>query len=137
MFIREALMKKLFSIFLMFIVTSGLCWAEGYEVKGKAGSYAVVVTFDKSRPVLGTNRMKITITDAESRAVTDAQVRVESFMPSPGRKSSMMSYSTTAKPEGDKYEATIDLRMKGRWEVTISIKKDIRMNMMTFGFMTE
>ena len=127
-------MRKLILIFAIFLFTAELCWAAGYVVTGKTESYAVRIIFDKSRPVIGSNRMEIAVTDAASRPVTNARVGIEYFMPSlPGRPP-MMDYHAAAKSSGDKYEAVLGLAMKGEWKVAVSIMRPNETERMTFGF---
>ena len=114
-------MKSLFFIIAVLLVVPGICLAAGYRETGKAGSYSIQVTFDKERPVLGPNRVEVTVTDAASQPVPGAQMKIDYFMPSlPGRPP-MMSYSTAAKPVDGTYEATVDLTMKGLWKMIVSI----------------
>jgi hypothetical protein len=119
---------------MVFLMVVGPSWAKDYVVTGKAGGYTVKAIFDKTRPVLGANRLEIAVTDAASRPMTDAQVDIDYFMPSlPGRPP-MMDYNITAKPLGDRYEATLKLTMKGEWKVAVSVTRSNKTEKMTFGF---
>ena len=75
-------MKWAIQTIVVFLVGAGLCWAAGYETKGKAGPYGVVATFDQAKPVEGTNRLRIAVTDSAARPVKDAKVNIEYLMPS-------------------------------------------------------
>ena len=119
-------------IVAVFLITVGICYA-GYEAKGKAGDYAVTVTFDKSKPAEGMNEMEISVVDQASRPVTDAEVQVEYLMPSLGGKTPMMDHKTTARPMGNKYRAALDFTMAGEWNVVVSITKAKRTGKMEFG----
>jgi hypothetical protein len=44
-------------------------------------------------------------------------------MPSLPGKKPMMDNTTTAKPDGDAYKATLRLGMKGKWSAVVSIVK--------------
>jgi hypothetical protein len=127
-------MKWAVQIIAIFLVTAGLCWAGGYEATGKAGPYTVSATFDRPRPVEGTNRVEIAVTDGASRRVPDARVDIEYFMPSLPGKSPMMDYHTPAKPSGHGYGAILNLTMKGLWKVTVSIVGSGSTEKMTFAF---
>lgn len=127
-------MKSLCFFVTVLLVASGISLAAGYVQTGKAGDYSVRVTFDKSRPVLGPNRLEIRLTDSAGRPVAGAQVKVDYLMPSlPGRPP-MMEYSTTAKPVGTEYEATMDLTMKGLWKMVFSITAGQQTEKETFDF---
>ena len=78
--------------------------------------------------------MEIAITDAASRPVTDAQVHIEYFMPSFPEKPPMMDYDTSAQPSGNRYEAILNLAMRGEWKVAVSIIRPNETEKMTFGF---
>ena len=130
-------MKWAIQTIVVFLVAAGLCWAAGYETKGKAGPYGVVVTFDQTTPVEGTNRLEIAVTDSASRHVKDARVDIEYLMPSLPGKPPMMDYHTPANPSGDGYVATLNLTMKGQWKAIISIARQDRAEKMTFDFVVK
>ncbi len=115
-------MKSLIIVVAVLLLVTGIYKGAGYGETGKAGGYSIVVTWDKSRPALGPNRVEVVVTDAASQPVSGAQVKIDYLMPSlPGRPP-MMEYSTQATPvEGGKYEATLDLTMKGLWEMVVTV----------------
>jgi nitrogen fixation protein FixH len=106
---------------VILLLTPGICLSAGYGETGKAGDYSIVVTWDKSRPALGPNRVEIAVTDAASQPVTGAEVKIDYLMPSLPGKPAMMGYSTTATPVDGRYEATINLTMKGLWRMVVSV----------------
>ena len=114
-------MKALFFIFaILFVMSEGHAANDAMMIQ-KTGEYSIRMTFDKGRPVEGTNRVKIMIRDSASRPVTEAQVKIDYYMPSlPGRPP-MMSYSTAATRAGNGYEAAMNFTMKGEWKVAISV----------------
>ena len=122
---------------VVFLVAAGLCWAGGHETKGKAGPYGVVATFDQARPIEGTNRLRIAVTDSAARPVKDAKVNIEYLMPSLPGKPPMMDYHTPASPSGDGYGATLNLTMKGQWKATVSIARPDGTEKMTFDFVVK
>jgi hypothetical protein len=94
-----------------------------YQLSGETGGYKAVMKFSQTSPVEGENLVEITITDANSRPVKGAPIKVEYLTPSvPGRKP-MMYYATTAKPDGDVYRATLSIDMKGEWKAVLTIRK--------------
>lgn len=94
-----------------------------------------VMTFTENPPIEGENKAEIAITDRASRPVKGAKVKVEYLMPSLPGKSPMMYYETTAKPVGDVYEVTLDLSMKGEWQVVINIAKGKQKKRVTMPFL--
>jgi hypothetical protein len=116
-------MKQLVLFIVLFVATAAVYAAEGYQLSGEAGGYKVVMNFAESRPTEGTNAVEIVVTDASSRPVKAALVKVEYLMPSLPGKKPMMDYATTAKPEGDVYKATLNTNMKGEWRAVVTIVK--------------
>ena len=75
-------------ISLALLLSTGLAFAKGYEVKKKAGEYRVEATMDRNPPAVGKNNLEVTIKDTAGKNVTDAQVLVEYGMPAmPGMPS--------------------------------------------------
>jgi hypothetical protein len=116
------------------LIIPGICVAAGYVETAKTGGYSVRATFDKSRPVPGPNRVEIAVTDTALHPVREAQVRIDYSMPSLPGKPPMMAYSTAAKPIDGRYEATIDLTMKGLWKMEVSITAAQRTEKAVFSF---
>lgn len=115
-------MKSLIVFLSALVLSSGIAQAKEYEVQKKAGEYDVVVTLDKSTPIVGRNSMEIGIKDATGKPVTDAKVVVDYNMPAmPGMPA--MNYKANAEAKGDKYIATMDLSMPGSWNVSIKITR--------------
>ena len=105
------------------LLIAGIAYAKDYEVKKKAGDYAVDIKIDKNPPSVGKNNMEIEIKDAAGKYVTDAKVNVEYSMPAmPGMPA--MDYKTDAKLEKEyEYKATIDLSMSGSWNIIVKITR--------------
>ena len=127
-------MRSLFFMTAVLLIIPGICVAAGYVETAKTGGYSVRATFDKSRPVPGPNRVEIAVTDTASHPVREAQVRIDYSMPSLPGKPPMMAYSTAAKPIDGRYEATIDLTMKGLWKMEVSITTAQRTEKAVFSF---
>jgi hypothetical protein len=131
-------MKKTLLVFVLIgLLSSSFILAAQYEVKGKAGEYNVQVVLDKSPPARGRNNLEITVTDAASKPVTDAQVHVEYLMPSLPGRTPMMEYSTTGKPSGHNYLAQMDLSMAGKWTVVVKVTHGKETGAMEFTFVVE
>ena len=101
-------------------VAAGVCQAE-IQTQGEEENYRVVLVFDKGRPVIGTNQVRITVTDPASQRVTGARVKVDYFMPSLMGKPPMMGRSTKAVAVNGAYEANLKLSMKGEWRIVVSV----------------
>ena len=115
-------MKKLAVFTLVLLLVAGVTYAKDYEVKKRAGDYAVEIKIDKNPPVVGDNNMEIEIKDAAGKYVTDAKVKVEYSMPAmPGMPA--MNYKTDAELKGNEYKTRMNLSMSGAWNVAVKITR--------------
>ncbi|HTZ39366.1 MAG TPA: FixH family protein [Syntrophales bacterium] len=113
-------MKRLIAVALILLLTAGIAAAKPYEVSRKAGSYSVDIKMDKNPPIVGPNEIEIVVRDAAGKTVKDAAILVDYGMPAmPGMPA--MFYKADAPLKGDKYTATLNISMKGPWQVTIKI----------------
>lgn len=131
-------MRKMGFVLIAFALMSPfIAHAAGYEVRGKAGDYNVVVSIDRNPPGRGINNINIVIKDKTSKLITDAQIKVQYLMPSLPGKPPMMEYTTTANPIGDHYQAQMDLSMTGEWAVVLVITHARKTANMKFTFMVK
>ena len=125
-------MRRCMLVVLVGLLVAIPAYGRDYEQKGKAGSYAVTVTFDRNQPAKGENRIDVGIADAAAKPVTDATVVVQYLMPSlPGRPP-MMEYKTTATREGTGYKAVLDLSMAGEWVLIVNVTRGGKTGIMKF-----
>jgi hypothetical protein len=124
-------MTKLFLfVFTAFLIPC-MVFARGYDLKKMAGEYEAQVRIDRSPPVVGDNHIEIEVKDAQGKAVTDAKVLVNYYMP-PMPRMAPMNYTTDAKLKGEKYRAKMNFIMSGPW--IISIKMNVGGKMSTAKF---
>lgn len=72
----------------------------------------------RNPPVLGRNDVKVEIKDASGRPVSNAVVSINYFMPPmPGMPP--MNYTVPAPLKGSEYTATMDLIMRGPWNIIV------------------
>ena len=115
-------MKKFLLISLVIVLSTGLAFAKGYEVKKKAGEYSVEATMDRNPPAVGKNNLDVTIKDASGKNVADVNVLVEYGMPlMPGMPP--MNYKTDARLDGGVYKAVLNISMPGPWYVSLKINR--------------
>ncbi len=115
-------MKRLTVFTLLLLLIAGIAYAKDYEVKKRAGDYAVEIKIDKNPPVVGDNNMEIEIKDAAGKYVTDAKVKVEYSMPAmPGMPA--MNYKTDAELKGNEYKTRMNLSMSGAWNIAVKITR--------------
>jgi hypothetical protein len=113
-------MKKIIAVTLILLLAAGVAVAKSYEVNRKAGNYSVNIKMDKNPPSVGVNSMEIAVTDKGGKPVKDAKVVVEYGMPAmPGM--APMNYKADAKPDGEKYNASLNISMPGSWSVNVRI----------------
>jgi hypothetical protein len=94
--------------------------AKDLEVSKQVGEYQVVMRIDRNPPVKGDNGLEVTITDGSGKAVLDARVLVNYYMP-PMPRMPPMNYRKEAKPKKDKYGLKMDLIMEGPWIILMKI----------------
>ena len=115
-------MKKFLVIILVILLSTGLAFAKGYEVKKKAGEYNVEATMDRNPPAVGKNNLEVTIKDAYGKNVADANVLVEYGMSvMPGMPP--MNYRSDAQIDGSVYKAVLNISMPGPWYVNLKINR--------------
>jgi len=105
---------------LILFLTVALGDARGVEVKKRVGELEAGMRIDRSPPVLGDNNIEIELKDAAGKAVTDAKVLVNYYMP-PMPRMAPMNYTTDASLKGDKYRAKMNFIMSGPWIIAIKI----------------
>lgn len=115
-------MKRItISLFILFL-TFGLAYAKDFMVIKKVGNYIVHMKLDKNPPVIGQNKMEISLKDTAGADVTDAILTVEYGMPAmPGM--SATNYKTKTELKASKYITTIDFSMSGAWNINVKITR--------------
>jgi len=84
-------------------------------------SLQVKCTINRNPPIVADNELEIEITNAVTGdKITGAEILVNYYMP-PMPRMAPMNYKTRAKPEGDKYVATLHIIMAGPWVARIII----------------
>lgn len=86
-------MKRFAAAIIILLFAVGLVYAKDYVVMKKAGSYTVEVKLDKNPPIIGANKMEISIKDNKGSNVTDTTIVVEYTMPAmPGISQRLRTY---------------------------------------------
>jgi hypothetical protein len=115
-------MKKLLTSLIMLFLAVGLASAKDYMVMKQVGDYTINVKMDRNPPVIGDNKMGITIQDKTGAEVTDAIVSIEYTMPAmPGMPA--MNYKSAAELKDKQYAATLNFSMSGAWGVNLKITR--------------
>jgi hypothetical protein len=105
---------------MLLLITFGVANASNYEITKKAGDYSVQVKIDKNPPIVGKNKMEITIKDNNGKNVTDATVIVDYGMPAmPGMPA--MNYKASAETKTGSSLSVLDFSMSGPWTINIKI----------------
>ncbi|HEX2967160.1 MAG TPA: FixH family protein [Syntrophorhabdaceae bacterium] len=124
-------------VFLIMTVGTYVYSADRFRLTGRAGEYSLTITFDKSQPATGRNRMYIEVVDTSQKSVTNAAIQVHYYMPSLPGKQPMMENTTNAKRSGAGYEADLYLDMKGEWKVDIILEVSGRRREVLMAFQAE
>jgi hypothetical protein len=124
-------MKKIALLLIILLLAFSNVQARSLTLFTKTGIYGVEIAMDRNPPILGDNRIEISIKEVSGRPVTDALVQVNYYMP-PMPRMAPMNYLTKAKPKGDKYQADMKLIMNGPWIIAVKISANGRMTTARF-----
>ena len=114
-------MKTIVSLALFFLLWAGGAEAKNLEISRKAGEYQVEIVIDRNPPIaVGDNHIEIAIKDRAGKAVTDAQILINYYMP-PMPRMAPMNYKTEAQMKKGKYYATMKFIMAGPWYIAVII----------------
>lgn len=110
--------QKLLALLPLILIFAAHAHAKDFTVRRNMDGYAVEVAINRNPPILGNNDLRVEIRDSVGKHVTDALVTVNYFMPPmPGMPP--MNYTVKAPPRGSGYGITMDLIMKGPWNIVI------------------
>lgn len=99
-----------------------MSYGRGLEVQKKVDGYDVLIRLDKYPPVLGDNPLEVEIKESEGKAITDAKVLVNYYMP-PMPRMAPMNYKTDASLSKTKYKMTMNIIMSGPWVIRVLITR--------------
>jgi hypothetical protein len=115
------MIRFLLSILIFFpLVAVSPGHAGDLRMANRHGVYVVEIAINRNPPIVGDNRIEISITDPNGRRVTEAQLLVNYYMP-PMPRMAPMNYIIPAKLKGDTYQATMHLIMDGPWIIALKI----------------
>lgn len=118
--------------FLLILPFATSAHAKELVVKRNLQGYALDVTMKRNPPILGKNDLRVEIKDSHGKDVLEAPVAVNYFMP-PMPGMAPMNYTVKASPDRSGYSATMDLIMKGPWNIVIKADvagKQLRMTVL-------
>jgi len=104
--------------FLLMLLFAGSAQGKELVVKRNVQGYSIDVTLKRNPPILGKNDVRVEIKDSQGKEVVEAAVAVNYFMP-PMPGMAPMNYTIKAAQDGSGYGATMDLIMKGPWNIVI------------------
>ena len=126
-------MKKfVLFLFLVFGISVFSCTSkEGFKKELSEGDIKVIIVSDQP-PHVGINKWKIKVIE-NGKKVTDADIKINGYMPPmPGMPE--MSFNYPVKKVGDYYQSDVNLSMGGTWQITITIKRNDKIQKLKFGF---
>jgi hypothetical protein len=124
--------RDLFLLILLLMILVPMAHGRDFVVKRNLQGYTMEVSINRNPPILGKNDIKVEIRDSLGKHVVDAPVKVNYFMP-PMPGMAPMNYTVKASPHDTGYGATMDLIMKGPWNIVIRADvagKPIRMTVL-------
>lgn len=128
---RRAGMKRIVLFTMVLLLSAGIAYAKGHALKEKTDSYNVVLKFQKSEVSVGDNPVSIEIMGPSGQSIEDAKVEIYYFMPS----MPAMNYSSGAKLERNRYNATVSPTMGGDWKLDLKFTRSgEKPHKVTFGF---
>jgi hypothetical protein len=114
---------KKWGIFILILLSLiSIAIPDDLKLTKKVKGYEVEIIIDKNPPILGDNKIEITIKDAEGVPITDAKVLVNYYMP-PMPRMAPMNYKTKADLKDDKFKAKMKLIMAGPWIIAVKITR--------------
>ena len=115
------IMRLLLSVLILFpLVAVSPVRAGDLRMVKQHGTSVVEIAINRNPPIVGDNRIEISITDGNGRRVSEAQILVNYYMP-PMPRMAPMNYTTPAKLKGDTYQTTMHLIMDGPWIIALKI----------------
>ena len=108
------------SAFLVFVLAADAADAGSLEESKQAGGYHIGIRIDRNPPILGVNNLEVEIKGADGRAITDAKVLINYYMP-PMPRMAPMNYRVDAPFKGDRYRAKMNFIMEGPWYIAVKI----------------
>jgi Cu(I)/Ag(I) efflux system membrane fusion protein len=72
---------------------------------------------------VGQNSIRLMVTDAAGKPITDAEVDVSLFMPQMGSMAPMTSKASLKPMKPGEYQGQVDIPMAWTWQTTVSVKK--------------
>lgn len=90
------------------------------EIIKKVGNLTVKVGIEKDPPTVGKNAMEIRVWDESGKAIREAKVLLNYYMP-PMPRMAPMNYKVEAKRKNDVFLATMKLIMAGPWVIVLRI----------------
>jgi hypothetical protein len=119
-----------FSLFILLMAFSNV-QARSLTLSVRTGIYEVEITIDRNPPILGDNRIDISVKEVSGRLVTEAEVLVNYYMP-PMPRMAPMNYRIKAKKKDDKYRADLKFIMAGPWIIAVKISINGKMTTAKF-----
>lgn len=89
----------------------------------RAGPFRFNVDVEPKTPIVGENRLRITLKTMEGKPVEGAEIRAIAEMPAMGSMPAMRAPAQMHEVATGIYEGTFDLPMEGAWPLTIRIEK--------------
>ena len=121
----------LFAVCIL-LLTGSFAAARELRLKKNIEGYSLEAAFSQNPPIVGRNDVMVVVTDPSGKSVANASVTVNYFMPPmPGMPP--MNYTAKATFRNGGYGTSMDLIMRGPWNIAIKAgvgQKQLRMNVL-------
>lgn len=113
---RRISFQRLSILVLVIISFASSAYGRDFMVKRIVEGYSMTIAINQNPPILGKNDLRIEIKDSLGKNVIDVPVTVNYFMP-PMPGMAPMNYTVKAAPRSSGYAVTMDLIMRGPWNI--------------------
>ncbi len=112
------MIRRVFFVLFILMICAPCADARDLIVKRTIEGYFLSTRITRNPPVIGKNDVLVEIRDASGKPVAGASVWVNYFMP-PMPGMAPMNYTIPAKPHNSLYAGTMDLIMRGPWNINV------------------
>lgn len=105
-------------MFFISIFAAPPAYSRDLVVRRTVDGYSLSTSITRNPPVLGKNGIRVEIKDAQGKPVGNASVSINYYMP-PMPGMAPMNYTIPARLDGSAYAATMDLIMRGPWNIVV------------------
>jgi hypothetical protein len=120
---EKGTMKGIAFVLVLMFLTVGAAYGKGLDVRKPLGDFEVLVRLDRFPVIQGDNPIEVELKDPQGKAITNAKVLINYYMP-PMPRMAPMNYKTEGRLSGSKYKTSMNIIMAGPWIIRILITRN-------------